>query len=167
MWKRIGLIVISLLVGCGLGVVLTMIYAGHTLAAGMFLLQDREMCSMGAAAENAYYNEPNEVAVWAMSNYIKTLSRIKEERMSAEVENHYFVLSPVTDLVYAHMRLGNLYKKMGNTEKSRYHFEQAISLSKITLNAEEDCLKVEGLNTQEDCLERIALIDKKCGKDLE
>ena len=159
MWKKLGLIVLCLAIGCGLGVFLSMVYTGRTLAMGMFMLQEKEIFNMGEAAENAYYNEPNEVAVWALSNYIKTLNELKEERRPAKVKNPYFLLSPDTDLVFAYARLGKLYKQMGNTEKSQYYFEQAISLSKNT--------GPKDLNTEEDCLKMLDLLDKEHSKGLE
>lgn len=152
MWKKIGLIVLCLVIGCILGGVLSMAYMGHNLAKGMFMLQEKEIFEMGEAAEDAYYSQPNEVAVWALESYIKTLNKVKEERSPAGIENPYFIfLSPDKDLVFAHARLGKLYKQMGNDEKSRYHFEQAISCSKLTsfecINTEEDCLKIlDGLD---------------------
>lgn len=146
MWKKIGLIVLCLVIGCVLGVVLNTAYLGHKVARAMFLLQEKEIFKIGEAAEDAYYNQPNEVAVWALENYVKTLNDLKEERGHAGVENPYIILSPDTDLVFAHARLGKLYKQMGNAEKSEYHFKQAISLSKnislICINTEEDCLRI-------------------------
>lgn len=146
MWKKIGLIILCLAIGCVLGGILSMAYFGHTLATGMLMLQEKEIFKMGEAAEDAYYNQSNEVAVWALENYIKILNELKEERSHAEAENPYFILSPDADLVFAHARLGKLYKQMGYVKKSRYHFEQAISCNKYTpwksINREEDCLRI-------------------------
>lgn len=107
---------------------------------------------MGEAAEDAYYNQPKEVAVWALENYIKTLNELKKERSHAEAENPYFILSPDTDLVFAHARLGKLYKQMGNDEKSRHHFDQAISLGKNT--------SLKCIDTEQDCLRALDALDK-------
>ena len=89
MWKKIGLIVLGLVGGCVLGVFITMAYMGHTLATGMFVLQEGEVCKIGGAAEDAYYNEPNEVAVWALENYIKTLNELKEEALRSALKDYY------------------------------------------------------------------------------
>lgn len=159
MWKKIVLGVACLVVGFVLGGIISMAYMGHTISKAMFLLQEKEIFKMGEAAEEAYYNEPNEVAVWALENYIKTLNEVKEERAPAGVENPYFVLTPDSDLVFTHLRLGKLYKKMGNEEKSRYHFEQAISQSKHT--------KIKGLDTEEDCVKMLEALDKIRGERLE
>ena len=72
--------------------------------------------------------------------------------MATKVKNPYFILTPDIDLLFAHARLGKIYKQMGNDEKSRYHFEQAISHSKNT--------KFKSLNTQEDCEKMIDALDK-------
>ncbi len=159
MWKKIGLIVLRLVIGFVLGVILSMAYSGHTLATGMFMLQEKEIFKMGEAAEDAYYNQPNEVAAWALESYIKTLNEVKEEHSQARVENPYFILSPDTDLVFAHARLGKLYKQIGNAEKSRYHFEQAISYSKQT--------KMTDLDTEENCAKMLDALDKSHSKSLE
>ena len=156
MWKKIGLVVLCLAIGCVLGVVLSMAYSGHKLATVMFMLQEKEIFKMGEAAEDAYYNQPNEVAVWALENQIKRLNKVKEERSAAGVENPYFMLSPDTDLVFAHLRLGKLYKQMGSDEKSRYNFEQAISLGKNT--------RLKCINTEEDCLRTLDALDKARNK---
>lgn len=158
MWKKIGLVVLYLVIGCALGGILSMAYSGHTLATSMFMLQEKEIYKMGEAAEEAYYNQPNEVVVWALASYIKVLNELKEERSHAEVENPYFILSPDTDLVFAHARLGRLYKQMGSAEKSRYHFEKAISHSKYT--------KFKSINTEEDCVRMLDALDKAHSKSL-
>jgi tetratricopeptide (TPR) repeat protein len=146
MWKKIGLVILYLVIGCVLGGTLSMAYLGHNLATGMFMLQEKEIFKIGEAAEEAYYNEPNEVAVWALENYVKILNELKKERAPAKTKNPYFILSPDIDSVLAHARLGKLYKQMGNAEKSSHHFEQAISYSKYTplksINTEEDCLRI-------------------------
>lgn len=159
MWKKIGLVILCLVTGFILGYILTMANYGRKLATGMFMLQEKEICKMGVAAEDAYYSQPNEVAVWALENYIKTLNEVKEERSQTGVENPYFILSPDIDLVFAHARLGKLYKQMGDAENSRYYFEQAISHSKHT--------KMKKLDTEEDCMRMLDELDKTRSKNLE
>ena len=73
MWKKIGLAALFFVIGCILGVILNMTYFGHKVATVMFMLQEKEISKIGEAAEDAYYNQPNEVAVWALESYIKTL----------------------------------------------------------------------------------------------
>jgi tetratricopeptide (TPR) repeat protein len=149
--EKVVLVILCLVIGCILGGVLTMAYLGHNMAQAMFMLQEKEIFEMGEAAKDAYYNQPNEVAVWALENYIKILNELKEERSPAKVKNPYIILDPDTDLVFTHARLGKLYEQMGNAEKSEYNFKQAISCSKNTcfkcISTEEDCLKIlDGLD---------------------
>ncbi len=152
MWKKVVLVILYFAIGCISGGILSMAYLGHNLAKGMFMLQEKEIFEMGEAAEDAYYNQPSEVAVWALENYIKTLNKIKEERGHAGLENPYVILDPDTDLVFAHARLGKLYRQMGNAERSEYNFKQAISCSRDT------CFKY--ISTEEDCLVILDGLDK-------
>jgi hypothetical protein len=108
----------------------------------MFMLQEKEIFNQGQAAEDAYYNEPNEVAVWALTTYIKTLDELKKERSPARVKNPYFILAPDIDLFLAHARLGKIYKQIGKAEESKYHFEQAITYKKCPDVTEEYCIKL-------------------------
>lgn len=156
MWKKIGLVVLCLLIGCVLGSILSMAYLGRSISKGMFMLQEEEIFKIGEAAEEAYYNQPNEVAVWALENYVDTLNELKKERNPAGVKDCYFLLSPDTDLVFAHSRLGKLYEQMGNAEKSSYHFEQAIACSKNT--------PLKSINTKENCLRMLDRLDKARSK---
>jgi len=141
MWKKTGLVVLGLVIGCVLGVILSMAYSGHTLATVMVFFQEKEIVDMGQAAEDAYYNEPNEVAVWALTTYIKTFNELEKERRPAKVKNRYFMLAPHIDLFLAHARLGKIYKQMGKAEESKYHFEQAITYKKCPDFTEEHCIK--------------------------
>jgi hypothetical protein len=164
-WKKIGSVVLCLVIGCILGAIPSIVYLGHKvpkLATMMFMLQEKEISQMGIAAEDAYYNQPNEVAVWALESYIKTLNNLKQERSLTRIKNPYFILTPDTDLVFAHARLGKLYKQMGDAEKSQYHFEQAISHSKY---AKLKCFNP--LNTEEDCVKMLEALDKVHSKSLD
>jgi uncharacterized membrane protein YbjE (DUF340 family) len=141
MLKKIGLVVLGLIIGFVLGVFLSMAYDGHTLATGMVFFQEKELVDMGQAAEDAYYNEPNEVAVWALTRYIKEFNKLEKERCSAKVKKPYFMLAPHLDLFLAHARLGKIYKQMGKAEESKYHFEQAIIYKECPDFTEKDCIK--------------------------
>ncbi|MHC4264657.1 MAG: hypothetical protein ACYSUK_01845 [Planctomycetota bacterium] len=131
MWKKIVLVSLCLVVGFVIGCILTMAYTGHTMATTMFMLQEKEIFEMEEVAVQAYYNEPNEVAVWALENCISTLNRVKEERSIPEVEDPYHILSPIYSLTICHAMLGQLYKKMGEPAKSQKNFEQAISYGRL------------------------------------
>lgn len=130
MKKTIILTLLGFVVGLAIGCIATMTYYGHSLATFMLSSQEREIFEMEEASVKAYYDQPAEVAIWALENYISTLNRLKEERASAEVENPYFLLRPDHSLIFSHARLGQLYKKLNNTEKHKYHLEQAMSKSK-------------------------------------
>lgn len=127
MRKTIIFTLLGFVTGLALGLITTMAFTGYKIASAMFVLQEKEIFEMEEAAIQAYYNEPNEVAIWVLDNYINRLSKLKEERSSTEVEEPYVFLSPDYSLVLAHARLGQLYKKMGHVEKSRRNFEQAMS----------------------------------------
>lgn len=114
------------------------------------MFQEVEICEMEIAAVEAYYNEPNEVAIWALENYIKRLENVKKERSSSKAENPYLVLFPDNSLVFARARLGQLYKKMNDIEKSKKNFEIAMS------DIEKAGIKVK-IETKD---ELIALIEK-------
>lgn len=130
MKKTIILTLLGFVIGLAIGCIATMAFLGHKLASSMFVLQEKKFFEMEEASVKAYYDQPAEVAIWALENYISTLNKLKEERASAEVENPYFLLRPDHSLVFSHARLGQLYKKLNNTEKHKYHLEQAMSKSK-------------------------------------
>ncbi|MHC4424197.1 MAG: hypothetical protein ACYSWR_05955 [Planctomycetota bacterium] len=153
MRKTIVFTLLGFVIGLVLGCIITMAFYGHTTASAMFMLQEKEIFEMEEAAVQAYHNEPNEVAIWALENYINTLNRLKKERSSAEVENPYFILSPVQSLAIAHARIGQLYRKTGNVEKSRYHFEQAMSHIKNS--------KLKVIKTEADLIDFINSLDQK------
>ncbi len=127
MKKIIIFTLLGVVIGFAVGWFGAMAHLGHNLAAFMVTSQEREIIEFENSAVDAYYNQPTEAATWALETYIATLNRVKEERASAEVEGPYFFLRPDDSLISSHARLGQLYKKLNNTEKSKYHFEQAMS----------------------------------------
>ena len=153
MRKNIIFTLLGFVIGLAVGFIITVAFFGSKMAQSMFMLQETEICEMEDAAVQAYHNQPNEVAIWALENYIKTLNKLKEQRSSAEVENPYLILSPARSLVLTHARLGQLYKKMGHVEKSKHNLEQAMS------NIEKAGLKV--IKTEEDLIAFINMLDEK------
>ena len=153
MRKTIIFTLLAFVIGLALGYIITMAFTGYKIASAMFMLQEQEILEMEEVAVQAYYNEPNEVAVWALENHIKTLNRLKEERSSSDVENPYFILFPAQSLVCTHARLGQLYKKMSCVEKSKHNFEQAMS------NIEN--AKLKAIKTEEDLVALINRLDKE------
>ena len=157
MKKTIIFTLLGFVIGLALGYIITMAFTGYKIASVMFILQEGEIIEMEEVAVQAYYNEPNEVAVWALENYIKTLNRLKEERSSAEFENLYIILIPSQSLMFSHARLGQLYKKLGNVEKSRYNFERAMSYigdGKLKVN-----------KTEADLINFVHSLDKKLSRN--
>jgi len=153
MRKTIIFTLLGFVIGLAVGFIITVAFFGPKMAQAMFMLQEAEICEMEDAAVQAYHNQPNEVAIWALENYIKTLNKLKEQRSSADVENPYLILSPAQSLVLTHARLGQLYKKMGHVEKSKHNLEQAMS------NIENAGLKV--IKTEEDLIAFINRLDEK------
>ncbi|MHC4115461.1 MAG: hypothetical protein ACYSSL_09120 [Planctomycetota bacterium] len=153
MKKTIIFTLLGFVIGLALGYIGTMASTGYKIASAMFMLQEKEIIEMEEVAVQAYYNEPNEVAVWALENHIKTLNRLKEERSSSGVEDPYWILFPAQSLVFTHARLGQLYNKMGCIEKSKHNFEQAMS------NLENANLKA--IKTGEDLVAFINRLDKE------
>ena len=156
MKKTIIFTLLGLLVGLAIGFVVTLAFFGETEATGMLMIQEKELFEMEEAAIEAYHDQPNEVAIWALENYINALNRLIEERGIAEVENPYMFLVPVESLAFDHTRVGLLYRKMGNVEKSKYHFEQAM------LNIKKTNLKF--IKTEEDLINFLKQIRPKSGK---
>ena len=155
MKKTIIVALSGVLIGLAIGCFGTMAYLGHDLAGAMFLLQEIEILEFENSAVDAYDNQPTEVAVWALENFIGVLNRIKEERAPAEVENPYLMLTPDTSLVFSHARLAQLYQKLNNVEKYKYHLEQAITKGKETylssLDSEEKLIDfIHRLDSSED-----------------
>jgi len=153
MRKTIIFTLLGFVIGLAVGHIVTLAFFGYKTARAMFMLQEKEIFEMEDATVQAYHNQPNEVAIWALENHIKTLNRLKEERSSAGVENPYFILSPAQSLVSTHTRLGQLYKKMGYVEKSKHNFEQAMS------NIENARLKA--IKTEEDLIALIKRLDQE------
>ena len=153
MKKTIIFTLLGFVIGLALGYIVTMAFAGYKIASVMFMLQEKEIIKMEEVAIQAYYNEPNEVAVWALENHIKTLNRLIEERSTADVENPYVFLTPIQSLAFAHTRIGELCKKMGDVEKSKYHFEQAIVHIKNT--------NLKFIKTEEDLINFVNNLDQK------
>ena len=152
MKKTIIITIITVIIGFTAGGIIAISYFAPGMSSAMFMLQEVEIAMMEEAAVQAYSDEPNEVAVWALENHIKTLNRLKEERSSAEVEDPYVIISPDQSLVLTHTRLGLLYKKMNNQLKSTHHFEQAMSHIE---NA-----RLRGIKNQDDLITLVNRMDQ-------
>ena len=125
--RTITLILVGVVFGVLTGYFGAMALYRHSVATFMLSSQEMEIIEFENCAVDAYYNEPTEAAVWALETYVGTLDRLKEERSSGGGENPYLFVRPDISLVCSHARLGQLYKKLDDSEKSKYHFEQAMS----------------------------------------
>ena len=153
MKKTIAFTIIGLLIGIGLGCIFTMVYLGHKLAIGMFMLQETELIRNKDDAIQAYLNESPEVGIWALENYINTINRVIKER---EIENnkHFFVMiSPEPTLRYAHVRLALLYEKTGNDLKRKENFEKAFEYC--------DSMKIEREFLEERLIQIVTKLDSQ------
>jgi len=143
MKKNIVIFVLGLILGVVFSAAIAILYYTPKLASSMFMLQEKEIVMQGETSYEAYLNDKPSIAIWAIRKHIDSLNRVKEELSSAETDNRYFMLSPDVDLFFAHGRLGILYKKIGNDEKSKFHFKQAIShknTGKKKIETEEDLI---------------------------
>jgi hypothetical protein len=112
-----------------------------------------DIWTLHKTAADAYYDEPNKVAITALNYSITTLNNLRQslkERYYGNANftgkiNSYFYPT----LAAENAMIGNLYKKLGNAEKSKYYFDLAISLCRyiksdvpINLKTEEDFIKL-------------------------
>jgi hypothetical protein len=156
MWKKIFLIG-GCVIGCMLiGGIVSFMYFMPTMAKGLFMMQAKEIFELGEAAQEADFKEPNEVALWAMTTYLKSLEKLPIERGIKKGEKEIYVwLSPV-DTAIAHARLGNLYYRMGEKDKAQEHFKFATERAKGT------CFESE--NTEEGWLKLVQRMDESALK---
>ena len=152
MWKIILLAAACLVVGFLAGGFVFMAYSMPSFAKTMFLLQEGEVIKFSWAAKDAYYNEPNQTAVWAWNYYIKAINEIAKERNPEGGKTNYFFIPYNQDLAFAHTRLGILYRKLGDVEKSKYHFDKALSLAETA--------GWKNIKTKEDMEEFLSKFDK-------
>ena len=143
-------LVIGIIIG-GIGVVAYCGSGFEGLVKTMLMVQEKEIAEMKIDATKAYHEQPPEVAIWALENYIDNLNTLKEERTQNGTEAPYIFLTPDRSLVFSHARLGQLYKKLDNAEKSKYHFAQAMSKSKE--------IKLPAFETEEKLIEFIHKVD--------
>lgn len=155
--KALFLTLVVFIIGLVIGFVGTLDYFGHTTATLMLLNQEMEIVEFEGSTVDAYYNQPTEVAIWALENYINTLNRVKEEHALADTEKPYILFSPDRSLALSHARLVLLYKKLNDPEKCKYHFEMATSQTKgINLSA---------FDTEEKLIEFIHKLNSGTGKN--
>jgi len=132
MKKTIIFSLLALVIGIVTGLVGGIAYFGPGMARSMFMFQEAEVVRFEEAAVDAYHNQPTEVAIWALEYNINTMNMFKEQRASADTEDPYVLLTPDISLVFSHARLSQLYKKLNNEDKYKYHVEKAIAINNDT-----------------------------------
>jgi tetratricopeptide (TPR) repeat protein len=157
MWKIILLAAACLVAGFIVGGFLFVYYFTPKYASMMFILQEGEVIKFSEAAKEAYCNEPNETAVWALNYYIEDLSQMAKDRNPSEGEGQFFIINFNRGLAFAHARLGILYRKLGDLEKSQYHFDEAMAFV--------EAAGLKPITTQEDLEQFISKFDS-CIKGL-
>jgi hypothetical protein len=153
MLKKIGLVILVAGVGFILGWISNMAYSGYTIARFMLILQDYELATQRQSAEDAYFHQSPEVAVWALEHFCTAVEKVIEQRGSVADSKAFVLLSPEYDLTFSHARLGKLYGQMGDAGKSQYHFDQAVLHAKAA--------NLKAINTKEDCLKYLEAMDSK------
>jgi hypothetical protein len=156
MWKKIFLITFCVAGGLVLGVAIGKEFPTAKFFRTMFFMQEKEIYDLGQAAQNAYFYEPNEVAIWAMTTYLKRLDNVEKERNIARRD--YAVLSRL-DKEIALVRLGRLYTMVGEPNKAQEQFNLAIQYHK------EEC--PDSPKTQEELLEFVKKVDEQALKHRE
>jgi tetratricopeptide (TPR) repeat protein len=124
MWKRAFIFIGLFLAGAVIGGAAVFELVMPTMVKSVFLIQEKEIFELGEAAKEAYFNEPNETAVWALKTYIKSMDKIEAERQAADANKIYVLLSP-DDKVIARARLGCVYYRIGQMEKAQEQFKLA------------------------------------------
>lgn len=155
MWKKILLIAGCVIAGLIVGFLAAIMIVVPNMSKAMFMMQEKEIFELGEAAQNAYLNEPNEVALWAMTTYLKRLDNLATERNIGEDKPVYCFLNPV-DRVIANARIWNLYYRIGEKDKAQEHFRLATECAKGT------CF--EAMKTEEDWLKLVHRMDESALK---
>lgn len=130
--KRLILILVTLAVGAVLGGV-----AGHfytvvrwTLSEGKLsnVMDQKNVCEFGSNSFKAYLKEKPEVGIWALSYHLEELDR---HQALWALWGKYSLITP-KDVNWmrtvAHVRLANLYAKMGRADLSSNNLDVAWEL---------------------------------------
>jgi hypothetical protein len=157
--KTIIFSLLALVIGITTGLVGGMAYFGHGMASFMVMVQESGIIEFEEAAVDAYRNQPTEVAIWALEHNINSINEIKDQRASADVEDPYILLTPDISLVFSHGRLSQLYKKMNNEDKHKYHLDKAMALFKET--------HLPGFDSEDKLIDFINKLDAASHKEVE
>ena len=133
MLKKLGFIVLGLLVGIIIGGVGTMAYAGFGLSRGMFMFQDADIIRAEDVATQAYLNESPEIGIWAIENYLNFFESVIKQRTASakeasdKAQSVFFIATPESRWI-TYVRLGLLYEKVGNLTKKDEAFQTAAEI---------------------------------------
>jgi hypothetical protein len=157
MLKKILLIAVFCVTGFLIGGIVNTAIVSRNMSKGLltFTSSEMEVCTLGKAANEAYFEEPNEAAVKALRAYLQSLDGLMAEQNVGESKRGYFLLSSV-DGVMARARLGNLYYRMGQKDKAQEHFRLATVCAKGT------CF--EAMKTEEEWLKLVQCMDEAAVK---
>lgn len=148
MLKKLGLVALGLVVGLLIGGVGVMAHYGYSLARGMFMLQETDLVRAEESATRAYLNEPPEVGIWALEDYMAFFEEVIAHRMTAveeeqDAERDVFLMARPEMRWVSYTRLALLYEKAGNEAKRDEAFQKAAAIfdKEVTEGTVEDYMR--------------------------
>ncbi len=145
--------ILCILAGFAAGGILSFAYSRWSYFHILSYELTNEIFTVHKTAEDAYYDEPNDAAITKLNYSISTLQNLKRDIAERYYNNRKFA-TEINTYLYSLLTLenamvGNLFKKLGDGEKAKYYFDQAISFSGYISNdtptqlmTEEDCMKL-------------------------
>ena len=103
-------------------------YSGKQIAEGLALFKEMEIAESGQRAFAAYQHESPLVAIYALSQYLDTLTKTEE----LAGENAVFMTKSGInfDTMLAHARLAKVYAAAGQPERSTQEIAEALKRAK-------------------------------------
>jgi len=136
--KIISFTFLGLVLGIIVGVIATVFFIVPDMVKSMFMLQEYEFIRNEDTAIEAYLNEPPEIGIWALQNYINSINQALNDRGLEKAHASFFLISPKNSLGFAHARLALLYEKKGDELKKDEHTSKAFEYIKsAAINSEE------------------------------
>jgi hypothetical protein len=150
----IGCLIGGLVVGAFCGVLYTTKQFAETLA----LLKETELSESGERAFQAYQNETNSVAIYALTQDINTLQDAKE------LGNNPFFATPTEiqrRLMVNHARLAKLFAESGQTNASMAHIAEALKYAQETSADPNTVARFSFITNETQLFETLAKFDQK------
>jgi hypothetical protein len=116
----IGCFLLGLVLGVGGG----MTYSGKSIAGALALLKEIELTQSGDRAFEAYQRESRPVAIYALTQHLKTLEGIQD--IGSESPAFLTRLHVYPDTAFTHARLAKLYEADGQTQLAGKHAAAAL-----------------------------------------